>query len=109
MVQIWFPGLKFNGAALTEGQLLNIWLLSVNIKIPPWDVTLIGPVEFWKPFLVFDSDWVVKPISTAVNAIPKAVWELAKSTMDSWADAFYKKHCTYEEYVKEREQKQQEK
>jgi len=108
MVQLWFPGLKFNGAKLTRGQLLDVSLFGVGLVIPPWDITFLPAVEFWKPFLIFDSDWVVKPITDLVDAIPKAVWNLAKGTLDGWAEAFYKKHCTYDEYVRERDAKQKE-
>jgi len=108
MVQLWFPGLKFGGAKIVAGALLNVSLLGVSLKIPPWDLTLLPAIEFWKSFLIFDSDWVVKPVADLVNAIPQAVWNLAQGTLDSWAAAFYEKHCTYEEYVRERDAKQKE-
>lgn len=108
MVQIWFPGLKFNGAALTRGQLLDVTLLGVGLVIPPWDITFLPAVEFWKPFLIFDSNWVVKPITDALAAIPKAIFDAAKGILDGWAAAFYESHCTYEEYMREkREQEKQ--
>jgi len=108
MVQLWFPGLKFNGAALKAGQLCDVSLLGVGIKIPPWDITFLPAVEFWKPFLIFDSDWIIKPVTALVTGIPAAVWNAAKGTLDSWAATFYEKHCTYEEYMRERDAKQKE-
>jgi len=108
MVQLWFPGLTFNGAALTRGQLLDVWLFGIELAIPPLDITLVPAITFWEPFLLFDTDWVVTALNDAFTAIPQAVWDFAKGTLDGWAEVFYKEHCTYEEYVKEREQEKQE-
>jgi len=109
MVQLWFPGLRLNEVKITRGQFLNISLLGVGIVVPPWDITLLPAVSFWEPFLLIDTDWWGKIIGDAVATIPKLVWDYAKGVLDSWAKAFYEAHSTYEEYVREREQKQKEK
>jgi len=103
-VQIWFPGLSLPGT-IKAGALLDVWLLGLNLKIPPVDIVLWKePLIIWTAFIIFDSDWVVKPIIDAIAGVAKAVWDLAKGTLDSWAEAFYKAHSTYEEYVREKDE-----
>jgi len=107
MVQIWFPGLRFNGLRIDKGQLLDVNLLSVQLSIPPWDMQIIPAITFWEPFLIFDGDWIVSALSGWLTAMPKWVWDFAKTAVDSWADAFYKAHSTYEEYIREKESAKQ--
>ena len=56
-------------------------------------------------FITASIEVVLGPLFVAV---PTAVWNLAKGTLDSWAEDFFKAHSTYEEYVKEREQQKKE-
>jgi len=107
MVQLWFPGLKFNGLRIDRGQFLDVSLLGVGLQIPPWDMGILPVITFWEPFLIFDSDWVVAPVAAAINAIPNAVWGAGKAILDGWAAAFYEKHCTYEEYMREKRAKEE--
>jgi len=92
MVQIWFPGLKFNGARLTAGQLLDVWLLGINLKIPPWDIEILPPMTFWEPFLIFDSDWIVGSIAGLVTGIPAGVWGWMQKWIQEQIDEYYKAH-----------------
>lgn len=92
MAQLWFPGLKFNGFKLTRGRLLDISLLGVGLVIPPVDLTLLPAVTFWEPFCAFDSDWVVAPLTTAVQGIPKLLVDFVTGRLGEEIEEYYKKH-----------------
>lgn len=92
MVQLWFPGLKFNGLKLTRGQLLNVSLMGIGLVIPPFDLELIPPIELWETFVIFDSDWVTVPLTTAIEGIPKLLIDFLTGRLDEEIKKFYEEH-----------------
>lgn len=103
MVKVSFPSLWFPAFKFRKGQLLNVSILGIGLKIPPIDITFWNAFKILNGFTILDTDWISNPIINAMSGIAHAVWDIAKGTLDSWADEFYEKHCTYEEYVRERE------
>lgn len=92
MTQLWFPGLTFNGLTITRGQLLNVSLLGIGLVIPPIDLKILPAVTFWEPFLLIDSDWIVKPLSEGIAAIPKALIDFVSSTLEDETKKYYEEH-----------------
>lgn len=92
MVQLWFPGLTFNGFAITRGQLLDVTLLGLGLVIPPTDMTLLPKMTLWEPFLAFDSDWVVTPLNAAIVGIPKMLVDFVTGQLQSEVEEYYKRH-----------------
>jgi len=91
MTGIWFPGLTIPMVKIKKGRFLNVSLLGKGIKVPPIDLTIIPKTVILKSFKLFDTLWIINPITNVVKAIPQAVWDLCKSTLDEWAGDFYKR------------------
>lgn len=112
MVQVWFPGWSIPELAFGPYTLLDVWLLAVHLHIGWPRVVLLDRTTIWNSFLLFNTDWITIPVTTTlagmINAVPQAVWNLCKGTLDSWADDFYRRHCSYEDYVRERDGKRKE-
>jgi len=92
VVDIRFPGLKLPAFKLTRGQLLNVHLLGVGLVIPPFDITFWAETTLLQPFTLFKTEDITTGLLTPINAIPEAVWTLAKSTLDSLAKDYYERH-----------------
>lgn len=92
MMQIWFPGLKFNGLKLTRGQLLDVTLLGVGLVIPPWDITLLPEHTFWETFMIFDSEPIEAAVTLSTQTIPKLLVDFVTGNLQSQIEEYYKKH-----------------
>jgi hypothetical protein len=92
MVQLWFPGLKFNGFTLTRGTLLDVSLFGVGLVIPPWDITLLPELTFWETFIIFDTDWITAPIGDAIATIPKLLIDFITGRLEEETKAYYEAH-----------------
>jgi hypothetical protein len=92
MTQLWFPGLKFNGIKLSRGQLLDISLMGVGLVIPPVNLTLLPAFTIWEPFIIFDSDWVVAPLTTAIAGIPKLFIDFITGRIEEEAEKYRREH-----------------
>jgi len=75
------------------GCLLDVVLLGVHLKIPPFDIVLWKePLKIWDSFVIFDTEWVVDALKPFFDAIPRLVWQFAKSELDRWAQEWYERH-----------------
>jgi hypothetical protein len=101
MVQIWFPGLAIPKLVIRRGFFLDVSIFGVGLVIPPVDITLFAGVKIWDGFMLFDTDLIVKGIGDLMVAIPKAVWDLATSTLDDMAAVFYGHHSEAMEPIDE--------
>jgi len=92
LVEVKFPALKIPAFRLTRGQLLNIWLLGASLVIPPWDITFWEETTLTKELTLFKTEDITNVLLTPINAVPKAVWDLLKTTLDDMAKDFYERH-----------------
>lgn len=92
MVKVQFPGLTLPGFKLTRGQLLNVSLIGVGLVIPPVDITFWPETRILEPFTLFDTDDITGALLAPINAVPKAIWDLAKSKLDDMARDYYERH-----------------
>jgi hypothetical protein len=69
VVAITLPAVKIPAVGIPRGFLLNTNLLGVPITIPPTDITLWGEIPLWKETVLFDTDWIIKPIMAAINTV----------------------------------------
>ena len=91
MVKVSFPSIWIPGFKIPKGWLLNITLLGVGLVIPPVDIVFWSAKKILSGFTLFDTGWIVDPIGSVMKGVPKAVWDLCKFTLDSWAADFYKR------------------
>jgi hypothetical protein len=68
-MQVKIPRASFGPVKIAKGSWLDISVAGVGIVIPPTDVTLIPEVTLWGEFLLFDTDWLVKPIADAFFSV----------------------------------------
>lgn len=81
-MKITFPGWYFPSLKLWKGQLLDIWLLTVHMQIPPWDITILHGFRVWRGFTLFDTDWITDPIGDWISGLSR--------TVTTWIDAVWR-------------------
>lgn len=91
-MKVTFPELAIPEVKLSAGCLLNVWLLGVNLKIPPIDLTFSSKHVLTPQFTIFDSDWVTNPLTEWMLGIPWWVWDACKTKLDEWAAEYYERH-----------------
>lgn len=92
MTKIQIPGISIGPITLNRGQLLDIWLLTVHVIIPPISIQLIPRITLWEPFILFDTDDIANAIIGALGAIPNAVWSFVTTWLEQQANEYEKTH-----------------
>lgn len=89
-MKIYFPGWYLPGFRLWKGQLLDVWLLTVHVQIPPWDIRFWDGRWVWHGFTLFDTDWITDPVSDWISDVRHAIriwiynaWAGINATIDS--------------------------
>jgi len=87
-MRINFPGFTLPGFMIAEGQLLDITLLGVGIKIPPFDIVFWEEITFWEEFTIFDSEWVTEPVAGFIDSLRDTVASWFEGLWQDLTDAF---------------------
>lgn len=87
-----FPGFTLPGFTIQKGYLLNVELFGVRLQIPPFTIVFWPTIQFWRPFTIFDSDWILNPVANLLLAVPQAVWDWLESFIEGLVDEYYEAH-----------------
>jgi len=86
MVKIWFPEIYIPALIIKEGSFLDVWILGIHIVVPPSDIVFWRKITLVRRFVIFDSDWILKPVRALIAGVPKAVWDHIYSPLKKWFD-----------------------
>ena len=89
MAEIYFPGLTIPGT-VEAGALMDLWLLGVHLKIPPWDIKLFKEnLTIWDRFMLFNTDDIAAPFISEITEGFTSVKDFIKDptgTLKGWID-----------------------
>jgi len=109
MTKITIPRLAIPAFKLKAGQLLDISIFGVGIKVPPVDIQFWPEIQLLPETVVFDTEWVTTTIEgmadwigniargvveSMIPAIIEATFKAVEPYMDGLAEDFYRRRGT---------------
>jgi len=109
MTKITIPRLAIPAFALKAGQLLDISLFGVGVKVPPVDIQFWPEIQLLPETVVFNSEWVTTAIEekadwikniaagvvdAATPTIIEATFNAVEPYLDGLAEDFYRRRGT---------------
>jgi len=79
MTKITIPRLAIPAFALKTGQLLDISIFGVGIKVPPFDIQFWPEIQLLPETVVFDTEWV----TTAIEEKAEWIGNIARGVVES--------------------------
>jgi len=104
--QLKIPRLAIPQLKISKGQLLDISIFGIGIKVPPFDITFWPEIELLPETVVFNSEWVTDTIygmadwfgsiaagvvDSMIPTIIQATFNAVEPYLNSLAEDFYRR------------------
>jgi hypothetical protein len=68
-MEVKIPGATFGPISLAKGSIASFNIMGVDITIPPYPIIFLPKITLWKESVIFNTDWLVKPIADAFFSV----------------------------------------